>query len=139
MRFQTRSRDDVQLDMTPLVDVVFLLLIFFMLSTSLSVNPGIKIDLPKSSAEQVKKKKTTLRVAIEAGGRIYLEGKKLSLSQLREKFQAVGKVQGDEALVIIEADKKVYHGLVVKVMDAAKSSGLNKLAIATQPNDSSEQ
>jgi biopolymer transport protein ExbD len=139
MRFQTRSRDDVQLDMTPLVDVVFLLLIFFMLSTSLSVNPGIKIDLPKSSAEQVKRKKTTLRVAIEAGGRIYLEGKKLSLSQLREKFQAVGKEQGDEALVIIEADKKVYHGLVVKVMDAAKSSGLNKLAIATQPSDSSEQ
>ena len=135
MRFQTRNREDVQLDMTPLVDVVFLLLIFFMLSTSLSVNPGIKIDLPKASAEQVKKKKTTLRVAIEAGGRIYLEGKKLSLVQLREKFQVVGKEQGDEALVVIEADKKVYHGLVVKVMDAAKSAGLNKLAIATQPNE----
>jgi biopolymer transport protein ExbD len=135
MRFQTRKTDDVQLDMTPLVDVVFLLLIFFMLSTSLSVNPGIKIDLPKASAEQVKKKKTTLRVAIEAGGRIFLEGKKLSLEQLREKFAAVGKSSGDEALVVIEADKKVYHGLVVKVMDAAKSSGLNKLAIATQPED----
>ena len=135
MRFQTRKTDDVQLDMTPLVDVVFLLLIFFMLSTSLSVNPGIKIDLPKSSAEQVKKKKTTLRVAIEAGGRIFLEGKKLSLDQLHEKFAAVGKKNGDEALVVIEADKKVYHGLVVKVMDAAKSSGLNKLAIATQPED----
>ncbi|MCD6533888.1 MAG: biopolymer transporter ExbD [Deltaproteobacteria bacterium] len=135
MRFQTRSRDDVQLDMTPLVDVVFLLLIFFMLSTSLSVNPGIKIDLPKASAEQVKKKKTTLRVAIEPGGRIFLEGKKLSLEQLREKFKVVGKEHGDEALVVIEADKKVYHGLVVKVMDAAKSAGLNKLAIATQPNE----
>ncbi|MCK5540028.1 MAG: biopolymer transporter ExbD [Deltaproteobacteria bacterium] len=135
MRFQTRARDDVQLDMTPLVDVVFLLLIFFMLSTSLSVNPGIKIDLPKASAEQVKKKKITLRVAIEAGGRIFLEGKKLSLAQLREKFQAVDKKQRDDALVVIEADKKVYHGLVVKVMDAAKSAGLNKLAIATQPKD----
>ena len=135
MRFQTRSRDDVQLDMTPLVDVVFLLLIFFMLSTSLSINPGIKIDLPKSSAEQVAKKKTTLRVAIEAGGRIYLDGKKLSLAELRERFEAVGKTHGEDALVVIEADKKVYHGLVVKVMDAAKSSGLNKLAIATQPDD----
>ena len=135
MRFQTRKIDDVQLDMTPLVDVVFLLLIFFMLSTSLSVNPGIKIDLPKSSAEQVKKKKTTLRVAIEAGGRIFLEGKKLSLDQLRDKFAAVGKSSGDDALVVIEADKKVYHGLVVKVMDAAKTSGLNKLAIATRPED----
>ena len=135
MRFQTRKQDDVQLDMTPLVDIVFLLLIFFMLSTSLSVNPGIKIDLPKSSAEQVKKKKTTLRVAIEASGSIFLEGKKLSLDQLREKFAAVGKANGDDALVVIEADRKVYHGLVVKVMDAAKTSGLNKLAIATRPED----
>ncbi|RLB70169.1 MAG: biopolymer transporter ExbD, partial [Deltaproteobacteria bacterium] len=106
MRFQTRKTDDAQLDMTPLVDVVFLLLIFFMLSTSLSVNPGIKIDLPKASAEQVKKKKTTLLVAIEAGGRIFLEGKKLSLEQLRDKFAAVGKKNGDEVLVVIEADKK---------------------------------
>jgi len=135
MRFQTRKQDDVQLDMTPLVDIVFLLLIFFMLSTSLSVNPGIKIDLPKSSAEQVKKKKTTLRVAIEASGSIFLEGKKLSLDQLREKFAEVGKANGDDALVVIEADRKVYHGLVVKVMDAAKTSGLNKLAIATRPED----
>jgi biopolymer transport protein ExbD len=106
-----------------------------MLSTSLSVNPGIKIDLPKSSAEQVKKKKTTLRVAIEATGGIFLEGKKLSLDQLREKFAAVGKTKGDDALVVIEADRKVYHGLVVKVMDAAKTSGLNKLAIATRPEE----
>jgi len=135
MRFQTRKQDDVQLEMTPLVDIVFLLLIFFMLSTSLSVNPGIKIDLPKSSAEQVKKKKTTLRVAIEATGGIFLEGKKLSLDQLREKFAAVGKTKGDDALVVIEADRKVYHGLVVKVMDAAKTSGLNKLAIATRPEE----
>ena len=135
MNLQPGDEDEPEVNLTPLIDVVFLLLIFFMLSTSLSVNPGIKIDLPKASAEQVKKKKTTLRVAIEAGGRIYLEGKKLSLVQLREKFQVVGKEQGDEALVVIEADKKVYHGLVVKVMDAAKSAGLNKLAIATQPNE----
>ncbi len=135
MRFQTHKTDDVQLDMTPLIDVVFLLLIFFMLSTSLSVNPGIKIDLPKASAEQVKKKKTTLRVAIATGGRIFLEGKKLNLEQLRDKFAAASKKSGGDALVVIEADKKVYHGLVVKVMDAAKTSGLNKLAIATQPEE----
>ena len=134
MRFQTHKRDDVELDMTPLIDVVFLLLIFFMLSTSLSVSPGIKVDLPKSSAEEVRKKKVTLRVAIEPSGRIYLEGKKLSLADLRKKFAAVGKKNSD-ALVVIEADRKVYHGLVVKVMDAAKISGLNKLAIATQPED----
>ena len=54
---------------------------------------------------------------------------------MREKFQAVDKKQRDDALVVIEADKKVYHGLVVKVMDAAKSAGLNKLAIATQPKE----
>ncbi len=134
MRFQPRRRDDVELDMTPLIDVVFLLLIFFMLSTSLSVSPGIKVDLPKSSAAEVRKKKVTLQVAIEPSGRIFLGGKKLSLDDLRKKFAAVSKKSSD-ALVVIEADRKVYHGLVVKVMDAAKTAGLNKLAIATQPED----
>ena len=135
MRFQTRQRDDVELDITPLIDVVFLLLIFFMLSTSLSVSPGIKVDLPKASAEQVKKKKLTLRVAIVVGGRIYLEGKKLSLEALKKEFAKIGKRKNSDALVVIEADRKVYHGLVVKVMDAAKVAGLNKLAIATQPEN----
>jgi biopolymer transport protein ExbD len=135
MRFQTRQRDDVELDITPLIDVVFLLLIFFMLSTSLSVSPGIKVDLPKASAEQVKKKKLTLRVAIAVGGRIYLEGKKLSLEALKKEFAKIGKRKNSDALVVIEADRKVYHGLVVKVMDAAKVAGLNKLAIATQPEN----
>ncbi len=133
MRFQTRKRDEVELDITPLIDVVFLLLIFFMLSTSLSVNPGIKVDLPKAAAEQVRKKKLTLRVAIAADGRIYLEGKKLALDKLKKEFARVGRKKNNDVLVVIEADRKVYHGRVVKVMDAAKSAGLNRLAIATQP------
>ena len=132
MRFQTHKRDEVQLDITPLVDVVFLLLIFFMLSTTLSINPGIKVDLPRASAKQVKKKKTTVRIAIEASGRIYADGKKISLQKLNGIFSGLAK-KDPETLVIIEADKKVYHGVVVKVMDAAKISGLNKLAIATEP------
>ena len=132
MRFQTHKRDEVQLDITPLVDVVFLLLIFFMLSTTLSINPGIKVDLHRASAKQVKKKKTTVRIAIEASGRIYADGKKINLQKLNNIFSGLAKKDPD-TLVIIEADKKVYHGVVVKVMDAAKISGLNKLAIATEP------
>ncbi|MCK4379333.1 MAG: biopolymer transporter ExbD, partial [Deltaproteobacteria bacterium] len=104
MRFQTRNRDDVQLDVTPLVDVVFLLLIFFMLSTTLSINPGIKVDLPKASAEQVKRKKSTVRVAIEASGRIYADGKKISLQKLDDIFSGFAKKDPD-TLVIIEADR----------------------------------
>jgi biopolymer transport protein ExbD len=134
MRFQVRDRDDVQLDITPLVDVVFLLLIFFMLSTTLSINPGIKVDLPKSSAEQVKRKKASVRVAIEASGRIYADGSRITIEQLGDFF--AGQAKKDvETLVVIEADKKVYHGIVVAVMDAAKSAGLHKLAIATEPKD----
>ncbi|MBN2231942.1 MAG: biopolymer transporter ExbD [Deltaproteobacteria bacterium] len=134
MRFQVRDRDDVQLDITPLVDVVFLLLIFFMLSTTLSINPGIKVDLPKSSAEQVKRKKVSVRVAIEASGRIYADGSRITVEQLSEFFAGQAKKDA-ETLVVIEADKKVYHGIVVAVMDAAKSAGLHKLAIATEPKD----
>ncbi|MBN2333491.1 MAG: biopolymer transporter ExbD [Deltaproteobacteria bacterium] len=134
MRFQPRRREEVQLDVTPLVDVVFLLLIFFMLSTTLSINPGIKVDLPKSSAEQVKSKKSSIRVALEANGSMYADGKKVSLARLDAIFNGLAKKDA-ETLVIIEADKKVYHGIVVTVMDAAKNAGLNKLAIATEPKE----
>ena len=134
MRFQAKERDDVQLDITPLVDVVFLLLIFFMLSTTLSVNPGIKVNLPKASAEQVKKKKSSVRVAVKATGEIYIDGKKVSARKLEKIFARQAKKDRD-TLVIIEADKKTYHGIVVTVMDAAKTAGLNKLAIATEPRE----
>jgi len=80
----------------------------------------------------VKRKKTTVRIAIEPSGRIYADGKKTSLRKLDEIFSGLAKKDPD-TLVIIEADRKVYHGVVVKVMDAAKTSGLNKLAIATEP------
>ena len=132
MQFRKKKRPATEPDITPLIDVVFLLLIFFMLSTTFVSQTGIKIELPKSSAENIKKEKEEIRVDISKKGDVYFKGKKIGIKELRELFvKAAG--ESKESVVIIHADELSFHGKVVEIMDSAKSSGITKLAIATEP------
>lgn len=114
-----------------MIDVVFLLLIFFMISTTFIVNPGIEITLPKSSAEQITKEREEITIAISREGDLYHEGNKTTITALKQIFTTAGKA--DESTVIIDADEKAAHGRVVEVMDSAKEAGVMKLAISTEP------
>ncbi len=131
MQFKRKARKDSPPDITPMIDVVFLLLIFFMLSTTFIVNPGIEITLPKSSAEQIKKEKEEITIAITREGGLYHEGNKTNITALKRIFTKAGKAA--QSTVIIDADEKAAHGRVVEVMDAAKEAGILKLAISTEP------
>jgi len=134
MQFRRSRRDDARIDITPLVDMVFLLLIFFMLSTTFIVTPGIKVNLPRSSAEKVAQEKQEVQVVITEDNRIFVEKTPVDVGDLAQRF--VGLARKDpQTLVIIKADAKTLHGTVVEVMDIAKQSGLNRLAIATQPKE----
>ncbi len=115
-----------------MIDVVFLLLIFFMLSTTFIVKPGINISLPKSSAEEIRKQKEEIEVSISREGGFYLDGDKVDLETLKERFVNAAKTS-IESVVIINADEKASHGDVVAIMDMAKESGITKLAVATAP------
>ena len=133
MNFRRREgREEARIDLTPLVDTVFLLLIFFMLSTTFVVSPGIKVDLPKASKERVFREKRELRITITKDNRIYLDGRRVKMEELERALKERGK-KAPRTLVIIRADAKAFHGNVVQVMDMAKSAGLNRLAIATRP------
>lgn len=132
MQFKRKQRAVVPPDITPLIDVVFLLLIFFMLSTTFIINPGININLPKSSAEEIKMEKQKLIVIISKGGDIYVEDKKIDLDVLKAMFSDMAKTSR-ESTVIISADEATSHGVVVSVMDMAKLSGVTRLAIETEP------
>ncbi len=134
MQFRQSRRDDARIDITPLVDMVFLLLIFFMLSTTFIVTPGIKVNLPEASAEKVSHEKKEVRVVITEDNRIFLERRLVTIQELRQQLAAVAQ-KDPQILVIIQADAKALHGRVVEAMDAAKTSGLNRLAIATQPKE----
>lgn len=130
--FQRRRQgEEPKVDLTAMVDVVFLLLIFFMISTTFVESPGISVDLPESSASVVEKQPKELTVYITAKGEIELQGRRLNLPQLRQ-FLKAEHADADDATFILHADRKVEHGLVVSVMDAAQQAGYQKLAIATE-------
>jgi biopolymer transport protein ExbD len=130
--FRAKRRDVITPDITPMVDVVFLLLIFFMLSTTFIVSPGIRIDLPQAEAEPVRRERQDLRVKIAAEGVLYVDEQRLSLEDLIERLRATARTD-PETLVVIEADENTAHKHVVEVMDRARSAGLRRLAIATRP------
>jgi biopolymer transport protein ExbD len=134
MQFKPIKREESRFDLTPLVDVVFLLLIFFMLSTTFIVAPGIKVKLPKSSSTEVSREKKEVRVVMSQDDKIYVEQKLVSHEELGKYLKKAAR-ENPEGMVIIQADERVTHGKVVEVMDIAKTSGFNKLAIATRPKE----
>jgi len=129
-----RQKGSIGLDMTPIIDTVFNLLIFFALSFNFGVNPGIQVKLPKASAEAVKKEKREVSVTITKDGEIMLDGSPITIDNLSWRFKTLC-YENPDAMIIIFADRKTFHEKVVEVMDAAKSVGLSKLAIATTPKE----
>ena len=120
------------LDLTPIVDVVFNLLIFFALSLNFAATSGgINVKLPSaSSAEPVKSENITINLTKD--GKTYYNDKVSSKEDIKKKLS---EVKNKSSLIIIRADNLVEHGKVVEAMDLVKSEGFNKLAIAVdQPS-----
>ena len=142
MRFRKENRNKSGLgagvDITPIVDTVFNLLIFFALSLNFAATSGgINIKLPQaSSAEPVKADQLTINLTKD--GKLYLNDKIITLDKLSETLE---KNQNKESLVIIRADSLVPHGRVVEVMDTVKTKGYSRLAIAVEhaPSQKEEQ
>ncbi len=126
-----------EINITPLTDIFLVLLIIFMVGSSIVVEQaqgggtGVRVDLPKGAAKELQAAPRDFPVAILKDGTVVTEGKAIDLGALREKFEALSK-NAPDAQVIIQADAGVNHGRVVEVMEAAKSVGISRLAIATE-------
>ncbi|MGW8312368.1 MAG: ExbD/TolR family protein [Desulfuromonadales bacterium] len=131
MSFLRKPDDEPRIDLTPMVDVVFLLLIFFMISTTFVETPGISIKLPESSAQTVDREPKEIKVYLSREGDIYYHERKISLADYRA---LLAEHQAEAALttVLLLADKDSRHGKVVTLMDLARDAGFVKLAIATE-------
>lgn len=132
LRFKSKRRDPVRVDVTPLIDIVFQLVLFFMVSTTFVTSPGIKVNLPRSSAETLLQEQEDLHIWMTDAGAVFVDKKSVDFDAL-ETILSSRAVQDPSTLVIIEADTEVEHGRVVGVMDLARSVGLERLAIATEP------
>lgn len=131
MKFKKISGLKAQLEIAPLIDVVFLLLIFFLLSSSFVLQPGIKVKLPKAKTTEITEEKEVY-ITIDQQEHLYLNDKLISKNELNKKLQEIFK-QDSNRLIIVKADKDVLHGTVVWVLDNVKRVGLSRLAIATEP------
>lgn len=134
MNFRSKSRDEVDLDITPLIDVVFLLLIFFMVSTTFEHNSEINITLPSSSKNVTEKKSDAVNISLDAQGNVYINGEIIRNDQLETIKMALSDalVGLKEPPIIINADSNATHQSVVKIMDVASQLGLFNITFATQ-------
>lgn len=120
-------------DLTPLIDVVFQLLIFFMLSSSYVMQPGIPVDLPESRLVGPARREN-LVVTLTRDGQTFFNNLPVARPNLVVEFERAA-VQTPDATLVVQADRAVPHGDVVAVMSAAMDAGLQRVAIATRPSD----
>ena len=137
MQLSHKRRTPSAVDLTPLIDIIFQLVLFFMVSTQFVSSPGIEVDLPRSSADTILKERDDLKVWVRADGSIYLNESPISGAALREAMSEAAK-RDPNTMIIIKADKSADHGSVVRVMDTARALGLSRLAIATAANTAAE-
>ncbi len=134
MNLRPVPKESVDINLTPLIDVVFLLLIFFMVSTTFNRDSELSIELPAASAEAQKRRPESIEVAIDVQGRFYVNGRQLLNTQSRTLRQALESAAGDNESppIIISADAKTPHQAVVQIMDAARRLGFVRLTFATR-------
>ncbi len=131
MNFRNKKSDsNGGINITPLIDVVFILLLFFAVTTSFITTSSIKVDLPKAKGEAVEQKKN-IRIAVDNKGSLFIDGTAINDNELEGKL-ALLKESNPEALIVIEADEKALHGKVIFVMDTARSVDFVRFAIATE-------
>jgi biopolymer transport protein ExbD len=132
MKFRHLNKKSASFDLTPLIDVVFLLLIFFMLTTTfVNLENRVKVNLPSGDFAAAESSENLI-VTITENNTIYFNGKLIDPLKLTESVAAKIKEE-PERIVVLEADKNVLHGKVIRVMDLLKKGGAEKIAIATQP------
>lgn len=131
-----KRKEELQLNLTPLIDVVFLLLIFFMVSTSFKKENKLSINLPEANGEVMESNIESIDINVNSEGIIFVNGQGLANQQLDTIGAAIGLASSDTSLpVIISADKKAPYESVVKVMEASGSIGFTNIVIATQTPD----
>jgi len=138
MRLQNRRREEPDVNLTPLIDVVFLLLIFFMVSTTFQRETEISIDLPEASGPQMQAKKKEVEISIDAKGRYFVNQQEVVNTQVETLKRAIQQAAGDQKKprIILSADRMTPHQSVIRAMDAARQLGFVNMTFATtKPSD----
>jgi len=133
MNFRNKKHGPLEVSLTPMIDVVFLLLIFFMVTTTFSKETSIKIQLPQADGEEAEPNKQRVRLTIGKEGKIYINDRPLenqSLATLTKELSAVGSDK--QTPLIINADANAPIQSAISVLDVAKKVGFKSISFTTQ-------
>jgi biopolymer transport protein TolR len=120
-----------EINVINLVDVMLVLLIIFILVAPI-MEHGIDVRLPATTPSEIRTPEDSLTVSLAPPGKIYLNNQRVTIDELKEKLREIARVNPETSL-ILRADEKLDYGLVIKVLDGIRNSGLNRIGIATRP------
>ena len=129
-RRRTRKTTESEVNLTPMLDVVFIMLIFFIVTASFVKEAGIDISRP-SAATAVRKERGNILVAITENNQIWIDRRQVDPRALRANIERM-HAENPQGSVVIQADEKSENGLLVKVMDAARLAGVSNISLAAE-------
>ncbi len=128
-----KTKADERPDLTPMIDVVFQLLIFFMVTAVFAITPGLDIKLPEAEEAQAPDKEN-LFIVVDQDGNMKLNHKTVTFANLKEELEYKRGILDNTTLIIIQGDERATHGQIVQIMDIARQVGIVDQVIATEPD-----
>lgn len=129
-RKHVREEEEATIDMTPMLDIVFIMLIFFIVTTSFVKEAGINVNRPQAS-QATTKKNANIFIAINGNGDVWMDKRQVDVERVSANIERMLAEQPTDN-VVIQADKEAKNGVVVRVMDQVKAAGIDKISLAAE-------
>lgn len=132
-KFKNSDSDDImaEINVTPLIDIMLVLLIIFMVTSSLGLDSGLDIELPETTSKTQKKEEKTLLISLDRNGALSINGKNIQKEGLENYLQSILK-ENPNQFIVLQGDTSSSLGKTVEIMDIARKAGAKKFAIAAQ-------
>ncbi len=130
-RKRHHEEEDAAIDMTPMLDIVFIMLIFFIVTTSFVKEAGIEVDKPQANNAVNPGKNANIFIAINSKDEIWMDKRQVDVERVKANIEKMIAEQPSE-VVIIQGDKNAKHGLIMKVMDQVKMAGIDRISVAAE-------
>ena len=132
-RRRLQEQDDTEVNLTPMLDVVFIMLIFFIVTASFVKEAGIDVSRPDAATAE-RKERGNILVAISESGQIWIDKRHVDIRAVRANIERMA-AENPQGSVVIQADKNSKNGILVQVMDAARLAGVEQVSIAAEKID----
>jgi biopolymer transport protein ExbD len=125
-----RASEEAEINITPMLDIVFIMLIFFIVTTSFVKEIGVELNRPSNAPQEEKKISEVVAIRIEANGQIQVNNRPVDIRAVRANVESELATKGSETSVVVIADRRADSGLMVRVIDQARMAGAVNVSLA---------